>query len=477
MLLIPSSNGHLAMPTVAPFQWLTQQQQPQPMEITVTSVASNNSVTVTTTTPKKTQPSFIAVTTTAQQTQQQQQQTTIDSFNEKHRDVEEHFKRSLELMQNNKSASLLPSTKDSVQTNSNTITVTQATSTPNQRTLFMPTVQTTPATSLHQQIALVNYPSQQQQRENVTMGSEGGGHMTSSEIAMPTMSTPTKPQNVINNALNIENLIGTSTTSNTVITQPAAIPSSQVFDPSSHEQQQQQQQTKAADIQVATNPFPAIFLAPSGMYQQAATAAATTGLNFAPFISMDPNLLGTVLVSPQQFQTNQAALLQQGNMKLSNEDVIKMLQAQTTSSPVTTPLTSASTNDNNTDASNAVMTMLLQRAAAGGAGGIKPVYIVDNSDGTQQLRSISGSNIIAMTTTMDSGSGNTSNSLSTQISSSQIVPTPMNTDESGGHVMETTPSSQSERRSVHSDISSVTEQVEDHFTRALGNNWQLTQKY
>ena len=453
----------------APFQWLPQQQvqqqqqQPQPMEITVTTVASNNSVTMTTT-PKKTQPLFIAVSSTAQ-TQQQQQQTTIDSFNEKHRDVEEHFKRSLALLHSSSSASSLPSSKDTIQVNANTVTITQATSTPNQPTLFMPTVQSTQVanatTPLHQQINPATlYTSQQ--KENVI---EVGSRAANAEVAMP---TPTKPQNMINNPLNIENLIKTSTTSNTVTVQPTHIASSQqaTFDPSGHEQQQ----TKSADVQVATaNPFPAIFLAPSGMYPQTAAAAAA-GMNYTPFISMDPNLLGTMLVSPSQLaaaQANQAALLQPGNLKLTNEDLVKMVQAQAASSTVTTP---AGTSEN--DTSNSVMTMLLQRA------GVKPIYVVDNSDGAQQLRSISGSNIITMATTMDNGSTNTSNSLSTQNSSSQIVPTPMNIDESGGQVMEISqPATSQERRSVHSDISSISEQVEDHFARALGDNWQLTQKY
>lgn len=453
------------MPALAaPFQWLpqqqVQQQQPQPMEITVTTVASNNSVTMTTT-GKKTQPMFIAVSSTAQA--QQQQQTTIDSFNEKHRDVEEHFKRSLALLHSSSSASSLPSSKDTVQVNANTVTVTQATSTPNQPTLFMPTVQTAQvanaATSVQQQI---NAAHASLQKENVT---EVGSRVANAEVAMP---TPTKPQNMINNPLNIENLIKTSTTSSTVTVQPTPIASSQqaTFDPSGHEQQQ----TKSADVQVATNPFPTIFLAPGGIYPQPAAAAAA-GLNYTPFISMDPNLLGTMLVSPSQLaaaQANQAALLQPGNnLKLTNEDLINMVQAQAASSKVTTP---AGTSENN-DATNSVMTMLLQRA------GVKPVYVVDNPDGAQQLRSISGSNIIAMTTTMDNGSTNTSNSLSTQNSSSQIVPTPMNTDDSGGQVMETSQPATQERRSVHSDVSSISEQVEDHFARALGDNWQLTQKY
>ena len=456
------------MPAIAaPFQWLPQQQQqqqqqhPQPMDVTVTTAASNNSVTMTTMTPKKTQPLFIAVSGTQQQ--QQQQQTTIDSFNEKHRDVEEHFKRSLALLQNSSSASSLPSSKDSTQVTANIVTNTQATSTPSQPTLFMPTIQSTQttntATSLQQQIALVNNAATvyaaQQVKDNP---SEVGSHVANTEVAMP---APTKPQNVINNALNIENLIATST-SNPVTTQPTPAASSQVtFEPSGHEQQQ----TKSADVQVATtNPFPAIFLAPGGMYPQ----AAATGLNYAPFISMDPNLLGTMLVSTSQLaaQANQAALLQQ---KLSNEDMIKMVQAQTPSSVVSTP--ASANTENNNDASNALMTMLLQRS-----GGVKPVYVVENSDGSHQLKSISGSNIIAMATTMDNGSTNTSNSLSTQNSSSQIVPTPMNTDDS--QVMETGQPATLERRGVHnSDISSVSEQVEDHFARALGDNWQLTQKY
>ena len=472
MILIPSSNGHLAIPALAaPFQWLPQvqqqqqqqqQQQPQPMEITVTTGASNNSVTMTTT-PKKTQPLFIAVSSTAQTQQQQQQQTTIDSFNEKHRDVEEHFKRSLALLHSSSSASSLPSSKDSTQVNANTVTITQAASTPSQPTLFMPTVQSpqvanaTTSLGLQQQInAAMVYASQQ--KENV---SDVGSHVTNAEVAMP---TPTKPQNMINNPLNIENLIKSSTTSNAVTVQPTPVALSQqaTFDPSGHEQQ-----TKSADVQVAAaNPFPAIFLAPSGMYPQ--TAAA--GLNYAPFISMDPNLLGTMLVSPSQLaaaQANQAAaLLQPGNLKLTNEDLIKMVQAQAASSTVTTPAAS----ENNSDVSNS-MTMLLQRA------GVKPIYVVDNSDGAQQLRSISGSNIIAMATTMDNGSTNASNSLSTQNSSSQIMPTPMNTDDGSGQVMETSQLAMQERRSVHSDASSISEQVEDHFARALGDNWQLTQKY
>ena len=465
MILIPSSNGHLAMPALAaPFQWLPQQQvqqqqqqQPQPMEITVTTVASNNSVTMTTT-GKKTQPLFIAVSSTAQT----QQQTTIDSFNEKHRDVEEHFKRSLALLHSSSSASSLPSSKDTTQVNANTVTITQATSTPNQPTLFMPTIQTAQvanaATPAQQQIS--TYSSQQ--KENVT---EVGSRVANAEVAMP---TPTKPQNMINNPLNIENLIKTSTTSNTVAVQPMPIATSQqaTFDPSGHEQQQ----TKSADVQVATNPFPTIFLAPSGIYPQPAAAAAA-GMNYTPFISMDPNLLGTMLVSPSQLaaaQANQALLQPGNNLKLTNEDLIKMVQAQAASSTVTTP---AGTTSENNDASNSVMTMLLQRA------GVKPIYVVDNSDGAQQLRSISGSNIIAMATTMDNGSTNTSNSLSTQNSSSQIVPTPMNTDDNGGQVMETNQPATQERRSVHSDVSSITEQVEDHFARALGDNWQLTQKY
>lgn len=480
MILIPSSNGHLAMPAIAtPFQWLPQQQQvqqqqqqqqqqPQPMEITVTTVASNSSVAMTMVTPKKTQPLFIAVTTTAQtQPQQQQtQQTTVDSFNEKHRDVEEHFKRSLALLHSSSSASSLPSSKDSTQVNANTVTITQATSTPSQPTLFMPTVQTTQiansATSLQQQIALANSAAAIYAAQQKESTSEVGSRTGNVEVAMP---TPAKPQNVINNALNIENLIATSTTSNPVTSQPTPVVSTQVtFEPSGHEQQQ----TKSADIQVtATNPFPAIFLAPSGVYPQAAAAAAA-GLNYAPFISMDPNLLGTMLVSSPQIaaQASQAALLQQ---KLTNEDVIKMVQAQASVSVANTP--SGGTTENNSDASNAVMTMLLQRAA-----GVKPIYVVDNAEGTQ-LRSVSGSNIVAMATTMDNGSTNIGNSLSTQNSSSQIVPTPMNTDESGGQVMETSQPVTKERRSIQSDMSSVSEQVEDHFARALGDNWQLTQKY
>ena len=456
------------MPAIAaPFQWLPQQQQqqqqqqqPQPMDVTVTTAAINNSVTMTTMTPKKTQPLFIAVTSTQQQIQQQQQQqTTIDSFNEKHRDVEEHFKRSLALLNNSSSASSLPSSKDTTQATANTLITTQATSTSSQPTLFMPTIQSTqitnPATTLQQQqITIVNntptvYATQQ--KENP---SEATSHMANTEVIVP---TPTKPQNVINNALNIENLIAT-TTSHPSTTQPTPAPSSQVtFEPSGHEQQQ----TKSTDVQVAaTNPFPAIFLAPGGMYPQA------TGLNYGPFISMDPNLLGTMLVSTPQLaaqQANQAALLQQ---KLSNEDMIKMVQAQTSSPVIGTP--SSASTENNNDASNALMTMLLQRP-----GGVKPVYVVENSDGSHQLRSISGSNIIAMATTMDNGSTNTNNSLSTQNSSSQIVPTPMNTDDS--QVMETGQPATQERRSVHNaDISSVSEQVEDHFARALG---QLSQKY
>lgn len=434
MILIPSSNGQLAMPAAlaAPFQWLPQQQQQQaqPMEVTVTTVAGNNSVAMTTVTPKKTQPLLIAVTST---TQTQQQQATIDSFHEKHLDVEEHFKRSLALLHNTSSASSLPSSKDSTQVNANTVTITQATSRPSQPMLFMPTVQTTQIANTPQQhIALANH----------------SGNVANAEVVMPTISTPTKPQNVINNALNIENLIATST-SNTVTTQPTPVASSQqtTFDTSGHEQQ-----VKNSDVQVTTNPFPAIFLAPGGMYPQTATA----GLNYAPFISMDPNLM---LVSPQQL-ANQMALLQQGNLKLTNEDVIKMIQAQTSSSAASTP--GSVSTENNRDP--AVMTM---------HPAVKPVYVVNNSDGTQQLRSISGSNIITMATTMDNGGTNASNS-STQNSSSQIVPTPMNTDDNGGQVMET---SQPERRSVHSDISSVSEQVEDHFARALGDNWQLTQKF
>lgn len=476
MILIPSSNG-IGMPTLASFQWLppqqVQQQQPQPMEITVTTVASNNSATMTTMTPK-TQPMFIAVTSTAQQ-QQQQQQTTIDSFNEKHRDVEEHFKRSLALLHSSSSASSLPLPKDSIQAHVNTVTVTHAISTPNQPTLFMPTIPstqiantTTALQQQQQQVTLENSGAAiyaAQQKQNVT---EVSGRVANAEVAM---STPMKSQNVINNALNIENLIANTTTSNTVTVQPTPVASSQqtAYETSGHEQQQ----TKGADIQVASNPFPAIFLAPGGIYPQAAAAAAAapTGLNYAPFI-MDPNLLGTMLVSSSQLaaQANQAALLQQGGIKLTNEDLIKMVQAQASSSVVSTPAAVATT-ENSTDASNAVMTMLLQR------GGVKPVYVVNNSDGTQQLRSISGSNIIAMATTMDNGSS--SNTLSTQNSSSQIVPTPMNTDEGGGQVMETNQPAvmQKQQRSVHSDASSVSEQVEDHFTRALGNNWQLTQKY
>ena len=461
------------MPAIAaPFQWLPQQQQqqqqqqqPQPMDVTVTTAAINNSVTMTTMTPKKTQPLYIAVTSTQQQIQQQQQQqqqqqTTIDSFNEKHRDVEEHFKRSLALLNNSSSASSLPSSKDTTQATANTLITTQATSTSSQPTLFMPTIQSTqitnPATTLQQQqITIVNNTptvyATQQQKENP---SEATSHMANTEVAMP---TPTKPQNVINNALNIENLIAT-TTSHPSTTQPTPAPPSQVtFEPSGHEQQQ----TKSTDVQVAaTNPFPAIFLAPGGMYPQA------TGLNYGPFISMDPNLLGTMLVSTPQLaaqQANQAALLQQ---KLSNEDMIKMVQAQTSSPVIGTP--SSASTENNNDTSNALMTMLLQRP-----GGVKPVYVVENSDGSHQLRSISGSNIIAMATTMDNGSTNTNNSLSTQNSSSQIVPTPMNTDDS--QVMETGQPVTQERRSVHNaDISSVSEQVEDHFARALG---QLSQKY
>ena len=70
---------------------------------------------------------------------------------------------------------------------------------------------------------------------------------------------------------------------------------------------------------------------------------------------------------------------------------------------------------------------------------------------------------------MDNGSGG---SLSTQNSSSQIVPTPMNTDDSGGQVMETTPAQPVQQRSVHSEVSSVSDSVEDHFARALGGNWR-----
>ena len=487
MILIPSSNGHLAMPAAlatAPFQWLPQvqqQQQAQPMEVTVTTVATNNNVAMTTT-PKKTQPLFIAVSSTPQtQTQQQeQQQTTIDSFNEKHRDVEEHFKRSLALLHSSSSASSLPSSKDSVQVNANTVTNTQATSTPIQPTLFMPTVQTTQvanATPLQQQhvtTQVANATPLQQQHVNMTVAyapqqketvTEVSGHTANAEVSLP---TPTKPQNVINNPLNVENLIRTSTP-NAVTVQPSPVASSQhaVFDPSGHEQQQ----TKSADVQVTTNPFPAIFLAPGGMYPQTATptAAAAAGLNYTPFISMDPNLLGTMLVSQSQLaaaQANQAALLQPGNLKLTNDDLIKMVQAHAASSAATTP---AGSTSENSDSSNAVMTMLLQRA------GVKPVYVVDNAEGGQQLRTISGSNIVAMATTMNNGSTNTSNTLSTQNSSSQIVPTPMNTDD--GQAMETSQPATQERRSVHSDISSISEQVEDHFARALGDNWQLTQKY
>ena len=302
-----------------------------------------------------------------------------------------------------------------------------------------------------------------QQKETVT---EVSGHTANAEVSMP---APTKPQNVINNPLNVENLIRTSTP-NAVTVQPTPVASSQhtAFDPSSHEQQQ----TKNTDVQVTTNPFPAIFLAPGGMYPQTATptAAAAAGLNYTPFISMDPNLLGTMLVSQSQLaaaQANQAALLQPGNLKLTNDDLIKMVQAHAASSASTAP--ASSTSENNNDSSNPVMTMLLQR------GGVKPVYVVDNAEGGQQLRTISGSNIVAMATTMNNGSTNTSNSLSTQNSSSQIVPTPMNTDD--GQAMETSLPATQERRSVHSDISSISEQVEDHFARALGDNWQLTQKY
>ena len=455
------------MPAALPFQWLPQvqqQQQAQPMEVTMTTVATNNNVTMTTT-PKKTQPLFIAV-SSAPQTQQQEQQTTIDSFNEKHRDVEEHFKRSLALLHSSSSASSLPSSKDSVQVNAaNTVTNTQATSTPIQPTLFMPTVQTaqvanaTPLQQQHINMAVAYAP---QQKETVT---EVSGHTANAEVSMP---TPTKPQNVINNPLNVENLIRTSTP-NAVTVQPTPVASSQhtAFDPSSHEQQQ----TKNTDVQVTTNPFPAIFLAPGGMYPQTATptAAAAAGLNYTPFISMDPNLLGTMLVSQSQLaaaQANQAALLQPGNLKLTNDDLIKMVQAHAASSASTAP--AGSTSESNNDSSNPVMTMLLQR------GGVKPVYVVDNAEGGQQLRTISGSNIVAMATTMNNGSTNTSNS-STQNSSSQIVPTPMNTD--NGQAMETSLPATQERRSVHSDISSISEQVEDHFARALGDNWQLTQKY
>lgn len=460
MILIPSSNGHLAMPAIAtPFQWLPQpqQQQPaQPMEVTVTTAASNNSVTMTTMGPKKTQPMFIAVTSTAQAQQQQQQQTTIDSFNEKHRDVEEHFKRSLALLHHSSSASSLPSSKDSTQVNANTVTITQATSTPSQPTLFMPTVQSTQITntaaaSLQQQITLANNAATHL-KENV---SEVGSHAANTEVVM---STQTKPQNVISNALNIENLIGTSSTaSNPVTAHPTPAASQVTYEPSGHEQQQ----TKSADIQVATNPFPAIFLAPGGMYPQAAAVAAA-GLNYAPFISMDPKLLGTMLVPSSQMAGSQAALLQRNQ---ANEDMIKMVQAQM-SPAVSAP---GGTATENNDTSNPVMTMVLQQP-----GGVKPIYVVDNSDGGHQLRNISGSNIITMATSMDNGSTNTSNSSSTQNSSSQIVPTPMNTDDSSGQVMET---NQPERRSVRTDISSVSEQVEDHFARALGGNWQLTQKY
>ena len=329
----------------------------------------------------------------------------------------------------------------------------------------MPAVQSAPtvsaSSSLQQHVALANNKTSilAQQKENVTMASEVGGRAASMEVAMP---TPTKPQN--NNPLNIENLIATNTTSNTVTTLPT---SSQAFEPSGHEQH-----TKSTDIQVATN-FPTIFLAPGGMYPQ-------TGATGLPFISMDPSLLGTVLVSSQLAaaqQANQAALLQQGGVKLTNEDVIKMIQAQASTSAVSSPAV-GTTTENSADAPNAAnMAMILQQQQR--AAGIKPIYVVDNSDGAQQqLRNISGSNLIAMATTMDNGSNNASNSLSVQNSSSQIVPTPMNTDESSGQVMETVNNPvTNERRSIRTDISSVSEQVEDHFTRALGNKWQLTQKF
>ena len=458
-----ASNGHL-VPIIAPVQWLPQQQQvqqqQQPMEITMTTV-TNNSIASITTSKKPQQQKGPIIFTMPTTTQQQQHQKTIDSFNEKHLDVEEHFRRSLGLLSNSTTAATATtnslSTANEPSTQVNTVNVTMA---PNSHT-FASSGTPFLNTALQQQQQLASTAAAvyaAQQKENMSTD-----NVSTETVVTPTMTTPTKSQH---NPHNIENLIATSTPTNTSTTLATRDHSSSQLTTSSYEPPSQDQQVKTADVQVptavaaATNPYATILLTPGGLYHQAAAAGA---LNYtAPMISMDPNLLA--LLVPQVNANAQAAtLLQQGNAKLSTEDVAKMLQGVPIAAAVPPAAGNTAVENNN----EATMVIALQRS------NFKPVYLVNNSETSQhQLRSVSGSNIVTLATNMDNGGGG---SLSTQNSSSQIVPTPMNTDDSGGQVMETTPAhpvATQQQRSVHSDVSSVSDSVEDHFARALGGNWR-----
>jgi len=456
-----ASNGHL-VPIIAPVQWLpqqqqVQQQQPQPMEITMTTVTNNSTASITTSKKPQQQqqkgPIIFTMPTTPQATQQlQQHQNTIDSFNEhKHLDVEEHFRRSLGLLSNSTTAAATATTTSlstiNEPSNTNAVNVTMAPHT------FASSGNPLLNAALQQQhITLANtaaavYAAQQKENMSTDVNTE--------TVATSSMTTSTKSQH---NPHNIENLIATSTPTNTSTTIVTRDHSSSQLTTSSYEPPSQDQQVKTADVHVPTavaaaaNPYATILLTPGGLYHQAAAAGA---LNYtAPMISMDPNLLA--LLVPQVNANAQAAtLLQQGNAKLSSEDVAKMLQGV----PIAAAVPPAAGNTAVENNSEAAMVTALPRS------NFKPVYLVNNSEtGHHQLRSVSGSNIVTLATNVDNGS--------TQNSSSQIVPT---TDDSGGQVMETTPAQPvvtEQLRSVHSEVSSVSDSVEDHFARALGGNWR-----
>jgi len=396
----------------------------------------------------------------APQVIQQQHQTTIDSFNEKHLDVEEHFRRSLGLLTTTTAATTAatnsPSTPNETsaqQANTNSVNVTV---TPHTHAFVGGAPLLNAALQQQQQqITLANTAAAvyaAQQKENASTDQVG-----TETAATPTMTTPTKSQH---NPHNIENLIATSTPTNTSTTLATRDHSSSQLTASSYEPPSQDQQGKTdvhipTAIPAVTNPYATILLTPGGLYHQAAAAGA---LNYtAPMINMDPNLLALLV---PQVNAQAATLLQQGNAKLSSEDVAKMLQGV----PIAAAVPPTAGNTAVESSNEATMVTALPR------NNFKPVYLVNNSEtGHHQLRSISGSNIVTLATNMDNGSAGTG-SLSTQNSSSQIVPTPMSTDDGGGQVMETTPAQQ--QRSVHSEVSSVSDSVEDHFARALGGNWR-----
>ncbi|XP_065900956.1 uncharacterized protein [Dysidea avara] len=458
-----ASNGHL-VPIITPVQWLPQQQQvqqPQPMEITMTTVTNNSTASITTSKKPQQQkgPIIFTMPTTPQTTQQlqlQQHQKTIDSFNERHLDVEEHFRRSLGLLSNSTAAatastnSLSNSNEPSTQASTNVVNVTMA---PNSHTFVASgTPLLNAALQQQQQITLANTAAAvyaAQQKEYISTD-----HVSTETVVTPTITTPTKSQR---NPHNIENLIATSTPTHTSTTPVTRDHSSSQLTASSYEPPSHDQQVKTSDVHVptavaaTTNPYATILLTPGGLYHQAAAAGA---LNYTtPMISMDPNLLALLV---PQMNAQAATLLQQGNTTLSSEDVAKMLQG--------VPIAAAVPAAGNTAVENNNEAAMVQRS------NFKPVYLVNNSEtGHHQLRSVSGSNIVTLATNMDNGSGG---SLSTQNSSSQIVPTPMNTDDGGGQIMETTPVPTQQQRSVHSEVSSVSDSVEDHFARALGGNWR-----